>query len=64
MIDARIFNTPKYAARYVEQLVSHEICHQWWYSAVGTAGYHEPWMDEGLVTWFTQVTRPSSIHGS
>lgn len=63
MIDARIFNTPKYAARYVEQLVSHEICHQWWYSAVGTDGYHEPWMDEGLVTWFTQV-RMEDKYGS
>ncbi|MCP4509304.1 MAG: M1 family metallopeptidase, partial [Fuerstiella sp.] len=55
MVDERIFDTPKYAARYVEHLVSHEICHQWWYSAVGTDGYHEPWMDEGLVTWFTRV---------
>lgn len=55
MIDSRIMDLPKAAARYVEQLVSHEICHQWWYSVVGTDGYHEPWMDEGLVTWFTQV---------
>ncbi len=55
MVDERIFDTPNYAARYVEHLVSHEICHQWWYSAVGTDGYHEPWMDEGLVTWFTRV---------
>ena len=55
MVDERIFDTPRYAARYVEHLVSHEICHQWWYSAVGTDGYHEPWMDEGLVTWFTRV---------
>ena len=55
MVDARIFDTPKYAARYVEHLVSHEICHQWWYSSVGTDGYHEPWMDEGLVTWFTRL---------
>ena len=55
MIDQRILSTPKFTARYVEHLVSHEICHQWWYSAVGTDGYHEPWMDEGLVTWFTRV---------
>ncbi|MEQ9410840.1 MAG: M1 family aminopeptidase [Fuerstiella sp.] len=55
MIDERIFALPDYAARYIEHLVSHEICHQWWYSAVGTDGYHEPWMDEGLVTWFTRV---------
>lgn len=55
MIDARIMDTPKYVSRYVEHLISHEICHQWWYSAVGTDGYHEPWMDEGLVQWFTRV---------
>lgn len=55
MVDERIFALPDYAARYVEHLVSHEICHQWWYSAVGTNGYLEPWMDEGLVTWFTRV---------
>ena len=55
MIDERIFDLPKYAERYIEHLASHEICHQWWYSAVGTDGYHEPWMDEGLVTWFTRV---------
>lgn len=55
MIDQRIFSTPKYTSRYVEHLVSHEICHQWWYSAVGTNGYAEPWMDEGHVTWFTRV---------
>ena len=55
MVDARILALPDYAKRYIEHLVSHEICHQWWYSAVGTDGYHEPWMDEGLVTWFTRV---------
>ena len=55
MIDERIFDLPAYAARYIEHLASHEICHQWWYSAVGTNGYAEPWMDEGLVTWFTRV---------
>lgn len=55
MVDARILALPDYAARYVEHLVSHETCHQWWYSAVGTDGYHESWMDEGLVTWFTRV---------
>lgn len=55
MIDERIFDLPQLAERYIEHLASHEICHQWWYSAVGTNGYDEPWMDEGLVTWFTRV---------
>ena len=55
MVDSRIFDLPKFADRYTEHLVSHEICHQWWYSAVGTNGYREPFMDEGLVTWLTRV---------
>ena len=55
MIDERILAAPKRASRYVEHLVSHEICHQWWYSAVGTDGYREPWVDEGLVQWLTRV---------
>lgn len=55
MIDERIFDAPQYAGRYLEHLISHEICHQWWYSSVGTNGYAEPWMDEGLVQWFTRV---------
>ncbi|MFT5328309.1 MAG: hypothetical protein ACI8P0_006222, partial [Planctomycetaceae bacterium] len=44
MIDERILDVPQLAGRYVEHLVSHEICHQWWYSAVGTDGYREPWV--------------------
>jgi len=54
MIDERILDVPQIAGRYVEHLVSHEICHQWWYSAVGTDGYREPWVDEGLVQWLTR----------
>ncbi len=55
MIDARILDAPQIASKYVDHLVSHEICHQWWYSAVGTDGYREPWVDEGLVQWFSRV---------
>lgn len=55
MIDDRILDAPQYAARYIEHLVSHETCHQWWYSAVGTNGYAEPFMDESLVSWLTRV---------
>lgn len=53
MIDARIFAMPHIAHGYVEQLVSHEICHQWWYNIIGTNGYSETWMDEGMATYFS-----------
>jgi hypothetical protein len=53
MIDERVFDMPKLANGYVEYLVSHETCHQWWYNLVGTNGYSETFMDEGAATYFT-----------
>jgi Peptidase family M1 domain/Omp85 superfamily domain len=53
MIDERIFDMPHIACNFVDHLVSHEICHQWWYNVVGTNGYCETWMDEGLAVYFS-----------
>ncbi len=53
MIDERIFGMPQFAKRYSEYLISHEVCHQWWYNLVGTDGYRETWMDEALATYFS-----------
>ncbi|HTU91773.1 MAG TPA: M1 family metallopeptidase [Gemmataceae bacterium] len=52
MIDERVFNLPHLAGAFVDSLVSHEICHQWWYNMVGTNGFCETWMDEGLACYF------------
>ena len=53
MIDERVFAMPHLAGGYVDYLIYHEICHQWWYNAVGTNGYCETWMDEALATYFS-----------
>src|SRR5205814_7204608 len=53
MIDERVFGMPHLARNYVEYLVSHETCHQWWYNLVGTNGYSEPFMDEASAAYFT-----------
>lgn len=53
MIDSRMMGMPKMAHAYLDSLVSHELCHQWFYNVVGTNGYAETWMDEGVVTYFT-----------
>ena len=53
MIDERVFAMPHLARGYVEYLVSHETCHQWWYNLVGTNGYSEPFMDEASAAYFT-----------
>lgn len=50
MIDSRIFGMPHVAEGFVEYLISHELCHQWWYNAIGTNGYCETWMDEAMAT--------------
>jgi|GEM_PF-336958 len=36
---------------YVDALVTHEVIHQWFYSAVGDDQLHEPWLDEALTTF-------------
>ncbi|MSR30091.1 MAG: hypothetical protein EXR99_01170 [Gemmataceae bacterium] len=53
LIDERVFDMPKLASQYTEYLISHEVCHQWWYNLVGTDGYRETWMDEALATYFS-----------
>jgi hypothetical protein len=53
MIDERVFDMPHLACGFVDYLVSHEVCHQWWYNTVGTNGYCETWMDEGMATYFS-----------
>ena len=53
MIDDRMFGMPHLARDYPAYLVQHELCHQWWYNVVGTNGYAETLMDEGLATYFS-----------
>jgi Peptidase family M1 domain len=49
MIDERVFSMPHLADGYVQYLISHETCHQWFYNVVGTNGYKETFMDEAIV---------------
>jgi hypothetical protein len=52
MIDERVFGMPHLGSGYVEYLVSHETCHQWFYNVLGTDGYRETFMDEAFATYF------------
>ncbi len=52
MIDERVFGMPHVGAGYVEYLMAHETCHQWWYNLIGTDGYRETWMDEAMATFW------------
>jgi Peptidase family M1 domain len=53
MIDERAFNMPHLAEGYIEYLICHETCHQWWYNLIGTNGYCETWMDEAMANYFS-----------
>lgn len=53
MIDERVFGMPHLAENYVQYLISHETCHQWFYNVVGTDGYRETFMDEAIVVHLT-----------
>ncbi len=53
LIDERVFGMPHLGEAYVDHLVSHETLHQWWYNVVGTNGYAETFMDEGIVSFYT-----------
>lgn len=38
-----------------EEVVAHEIAHQWWYSAVGSNNLCDAWQDEGLTSYATYL---------
>lgn len=52
MIDERVLGMPKIGKGYIEYLIAHETCHQWWYNLIGTHGYGETWMDEAIAVYF------------
>ncbi len=35
----------------IEQVVVHELAHQYWYGMVASNEFEEPWLDEGLATY-------------
>ena len=34
-----------------ENVVAHEVAHQWWYNLVGSDQVNAPWQDEALAQW-------------
>ncbi len=35
----------------IDFVTAHEVAHQWWYGAVGSDAYQQPWLDESLTNW-------------
>ena len=40
-------------ARWLENVVAHEVAHQWWYALVGSNQYRHAFIDEGLTNYST-----------
>ena len=55
LIDDRVMRMPSAGVRYLDHLITHETCHQWFWNVVGSDGYAETFMDEGLVNSFTAM---------
>jgi len=64
LLDDRVFRMPGMLAPYLDHLVTHETCHQWWWNVVGTHGYAETFMDEGFVNALTQIRLTAKNGGS
>jgi hypothetical protein len=50
------------AASHMEDLVAHEVAHQWWYNVVGNNVFIDPWLDEALAT-FSSARHFEVVHG-
>jgi len=42
-----------YKKHYLEMVIAHEVCHQWWYNLVGNDEVDHGFLDEGLTCWST-----------
>lgn len=55
LIAASYFEYGEEALPVIENVIAHEIGHQWWYSAVGNDEVDESWLDEGLASFTESV---------
>jgi hypothetical protein len=52
LAEARYFTLPHVGEPLADLMIYQQTCRQWWGAAVGTHGYCETWMDEGLANYF------------
>ncbi len=45
----------QYQDLFFSIVVAHEVAHQWWYNVVGSDVIDEPWLDEALVTYSSNL---------
>jgi hypothetical protein len=42
----------------LQEVITHEIAHQWWYGLVGNDQYSEPWLDESFASYAHERLHP------
>ena len=55
LIDATLYENSLANDVVRDIVVSHETAHQWWYGVVGGDEVQDPWLDEGLTEFSTQL---------
>ena len=51
MIGSSYYENPDDSRLSLQDVVVHEVAHQWWYNVVGNDVLREPWLDEGLTSY-------------
>lgn len=46
----------------LEQVIAHEVAHQWWYAVVGSDSFYQAWQDEAL-SEFSVLAYTETYHG-
>lgn len=59
-INSELYNVSSKEA--LEEVVVHEVAHQWWYGIVGNNEIDEPWLDEG-VTQYSVALYYENVYG-
>jgi len=55
LIDQSLYSSGSYAEMILKYVIAHETAHQWWYAMVGNNEVMEPWLDEALTDFTTQL---------
>lgn len=53
--DTRVYGLPAFLDRYLDFLIAHETGHQWFYNLLGSDGFKEMWIEEGIHSYFLQL---------
>jgi hypothetical protein len=54
---------PSSDPEFLRETTYHELCHNWFYAAIGSNERKNAWMDEGMTTYFTHLLMEEQLPG-